>query len=366
MPVLAFLVGVAYFPGIPSAASMPRWWVLALGLPLASRLDLRALGPFALTLLAATLAWAFAASFFGSPHPHAAALEWDFLALLCLVAVAAAGLDDLGPTIEALAWGVAASALLCVPQALGWSPVPLSGGKAAGLFINSEVMAETAAPLVAWAASSRRWPLAAVLALPLALCGSRLAPAAAAAGLLWAWRPRRAWVRPALVLTLAAAAAASLVLLKVESGGQRVVLWVAAAYSITPLGRGLGWWAAAHPGPFEEFVHSDLLQAMVELGAGAAPLAAFFAAALWRTTDAGPRAALAAAYLEAVVSFPLHVPCAGFLVFALAGYALRRRARVRGAGPRGGADARARYGRAGAHCGGVDRGVGRGRSALPL
>lgn len=365
MPVLAFLIGVAYLPGIPSAASMPRWWVLALGLPIASRLDPRALGPFPLLLLAATMSWALAASFFGSPHPHAAALEWYFLALLCLAATAAAGLDDLGPTLAALAWGVAASALLCAPQALGWSPVPLPG-LPAGLFMSSEVMAETAAPLAAWAAMTRRWPLAAVLAIPLAVCGSRVAPAAAAAGLLWAWRPRRAWVRPVLVLALLAAAAAVLALLKPESGGTRAVLWVAAAWSVTPLGRGLGWWAAAHPGPFEEFVHSDLLQAMVELGAGAAPLAAFFAAALWRTADAGPRAALAAACLEAAVSFPLHVPCAGFLAFALAGHALRRRARVRGAGPRGGADARARDGRAGAHCGGVDRGVGRGRSALPL
>lgn len=344
---------------------MPRWWVLALGLPLASRLDPRALGPLPTVLLAATLAWALAASFLGSPHPHAAALEWLFLALLCLSAVAAAGADDLAPVLAALAWGVAASALLCVPQSLGWSPVPTSG-LPAGLFMSSEVMAETAAPLAAWAAATRRWPLAAVLAIPLALCGSRVAPAAAAAGLLWAWQPRRSWIRIALALVLLAAATAALALLKVDSGGTRAVLWVAAALSVTLTGRGLGWWAAAHPGPYEEFVHSDLLQAMVELGAGSILLAAFFAAALWRTKDAGPRAALAAACLEALVSFPLHVPCAGFLAFALAGHALRRRSRVRCHGLLGGAGARARDGRAAALGGGVARRRRPGGLALPI
>jgi hypothetical protein len=382
LAAVAFMVAAAWLPVIPSGASMPRWWAMAVGLPLASPLDPRALHPLAALCLAFALGWALAASFLWSPHPHAAALEWLFLALLCLAATASAGVEEPEPVFQAFGWAVAGSSALALIQLiLGPVPhVPTAGGRPAGLFLNPEVLAETAAPILVWSVKhpgAFNGVLAALLASSILVCGSRTAWAAVAFGLLLSWRPDPRWLRPALLAALGiACASASLALgpAKLGSGANRVVLWIAASESITPRGRGLGWWAAGHEEALTEFVHSDALEAMVALGVGALPLFAFFAFALRRDDDgeknggklSAPRCAMAALCLEAVVSFPLHTPAAGFLAFALAGSLARRRDSVRAARRAGGARDLEAVGREAAPGGRVGRARRQGALALPL
>jgi hypothetical protein len=339
-PAAAFLVAAAFVPGIFSSASMPRWWAIAIAVPLCSRMDPRALDPRIAALLAAGLAWC-AASLSWSPDPLDGGLNLLMLALLSLAMIAAAGEADVEPAIEAFGWGVGVSALIAVPQSMGWSPV-YQITSPAGLFASSEVLAEVAAPVLVWAALRRphgaritpHWGLVALMLIPLALCHSRIAVAVAAAGLVAGWRPSRSWHRPAALILLSVAAVAAVGLFgagKMQSGLDRVVLWGAAVQSITPVGRGLGWWAFAHPGSIEEFAHSDALQMMVEVGGGALFFFAVPVLILLRR-DAGStaeRAALVTLCIEAVVSFPTHLAAPGFLAAVLAGGMARARRRVR-------------------------------------
>ncbi len=342
LSALAFLVAAAYLPGIYSAASSPRWWVLAVGLPLASDLDPRRLPVVASAFLLLGPAWA-AATLTWTPDPYAGALAWYQLALLGLVAVAASGVE-VGPVLTAFGWGLAISAALAVPQALGWHPLPatyapspLPGFAApSGLFYSPEVLAVTATPVLVWATLARRWLLAVITSVPLALCGSRAAVLVASVGLLYGWRPERRWPRWAAIVLAVLIAPAVLLISpdKAATGAARIVLWLSALHSVTPLGRGLGWWQVAHPGPYEEFAHSDALQSFVELGSVAGLLLGALVVLLWRTTAALPeRAALVAACATAAVSFPIHLPASGFLFALLAGHVAGDWGRVRGAEP---------------------------------
>ena len=58
MAVLAFIVGTAYLPVVPTAGFLPRWWALALGLAICSPLDPRRLDPRVLFCMIGMLALA--------------------------------------------------------------------------------------------------------------------------------------------------------------------------------------------------------------------------------------------------------------------------------------------------------------------
>lgn len=322
-----FCVAAAFLPGILGFAVTPRWWAIAAGVPLASSCDPRNVDRPILLCLACGIAWA-AASIAWAPVPAHALLDLYFVALLALAMMAAAGLDDVEPVLAWFGWGVAISSAVALAQFFGWK-IPVPGYAPAGTFLNSEVLAELAAPLAAWAALRGRWALAAAMAVPLAVCGSRIAPAAACVGLACGL-PWRRWTIPALALA-ALAAAAPVLLINPATAGNRIVLWITAVHSLAPLGNGLGWWAAVHPEPFEQFVHSDALQLMVELGAGSAFFLAIplLLARRWNAAEPGEHAACAAIAVEVLVSFPLHLPASGFLAAVLAGSLARARAPVR-------------------------------------
>lgn len=333
----ASLVAVALWPGIFAAATAPRWWVIAITLPLWSRIDPRDLDPRAAFVLALFLLSA-AASATWSVDPAGGALDLLKLTILAGVMAGAAGLPRLAPIMVGFGWGVALSGVLALAQLAGFGPIR----QPTGLFLNPEVLAETAAIPLVWAAFSRRWALAGFLAGPLVLCGSRVALLAAAVGLLAGlpW-PRRAKVAAASSLIIAGAL--SMLMFgpgKFHSALDRMVLWGAGLLSLTWTGHGLGWWAATHPAPFQDVAHSDVLQLLVEVGPAAMLLFAFSALAMRLGRDDAPeRAALAAGIMECAVSFPLHLPASGFVVAALAGWLARRSADVRVAEPAGGGDA---------------------------
>ena len=326
--VLAFIVGVIFWPGTVGAPSMPRWAAIAVGLPLVSTLDPRSVPAWARIVFVSALAYAAIVTAW-SPRPWGGYFDIFCIALMGLTALGAAGCRDRTPALLGLCAAAALSGILGILQYAGvFKAVPHSG--IAGLFLNSEVLAELLAPLLVWALWKRRFALAALLATPLVLGDSRIAVGAVLFGLWWGWTPRHRWIKGVALAVIAVAAVAALLLVKGQSTGMRFVLWGTAILSMTPTGLGLGWWGAAHPFPWEDYVHSDVLQAFVEMGPAAILFLAFPAWLLWRRDgNVAEQSAFAAVVAEAFVSFPLHVPATAFLAALLAGGLAGDRHRVR-------------------------------------
>lgn len=319
----------AFLPGIFSAGGMPKWWCAAIAIPLLSSLKRVPIPALAL------LGWAL---FLQIYKGHPVEGGFDLLMLLIFIGAIAVG-AELGADgiLRGALWGLLPSMLLVPLQLMDMSPV-VQGAAPAGLFFNSEVLAEVSAILLAWALVERRWLWAIVPAVPVLLCHSRIAPMLVVAALLFAWAPKRWPMRLAVAASFGCAALAAIVVFgpaKFDTAGLRMVLWGAATMSITPLGHGLGWWRAAHPFPIEEVVHSDVLQIFVELGIVGGALLIWLGARTWFAKKGPTSLAQRATFIvfsgECLVSFPMHTPAAAFIGGVLAGSLAYGRADVRSA-----------------------------------
>ena len=328
--LLGFAVAVAFWPGLLSEALVPRWAVIAIGISLVSRLDPRALGWPLCGLLVWFLALA-ALSLIGAPDRLTGGMDLIFILILSATFIAGAGLDDLDDVMLGLGAGLAVSSVLAVGQWYGWNPVARGSGSPPGLFFNGEVLAEFAALVFVWAAVRPRWLIAGIALVPIVICQSRVGALAAAVGLLYAWRPESWLLSGATAAAIGLAGVLAIFVLgpdKLGSAGNRIVVWLGMIEALTPLGRGLGW--TIHALPHEQFVHSDALQAVLEVGYGAVVLAIIPVLAFWGGRgNRAERALFAAVCVEIVVSFPLHVPASGFLAVLVAGLLVGRGSLVR-------------------------------------
>lgn len=327
--VWAFLVAVAFIHGIMSAAFAGRWAIIALGVPLVAQIEFK-FSPFVRFCLAFGTAWA-AVSLIATPDLRGGVFELFFLIVLVGVMGTASQLKSLGSALSGLCLGVGVSSLFCLSSIFGHTLVDQGSSRFAGLFYNSEVLTELAAPLFVWAVVSRRWPMAACTVLPLFINGSRISVLAAAIALVYGCRSLP-WRYLASVALAGGAAVLAMALSRdiwtLGSFGERVVFWISTAMAITPLGNGIGWYRASHL--TQEFAHSDVLQAMAELGIGVACFAVIPVVIFWRDRgENAERAAFLALCVEMAISFPLHVPATAFLVALLAGYLVRDRGVVR-------------------------------------
>lgn len=326
MPLLAFTVAIAFWPGLLSSAVAPRWALMAVGLPLCSRLDPREIDPRAQILIGALLTYA-AASLLWSTGPLDG---WnDLFRLLIFLGAILAGSnqEDLSPVMRAMAWGVAVSALLVPFQLAGHSPVD-EASIPAGLFYNRDFLAEAAAVFFVWAVFSREVWLAALLAIPLAVSGSRVALLCAAAGILSAGS--RKTMIGAACLVAVAVGVMFVFPNKIGSAETRLVLWQGGIGGIVPFGQGLGSFMAAHP--TWEYAHSDLIQSFYELGIGAIPLLAFLIFATISPASAAIRGAMVCVFGEYLIAFPLHLPATTLVAGLLAGNLVRGRTAARAFG----------------------------------
>lgn len=329
--LLGFAVSVAYWPGMLSGVFVPRWAVIAVGVPLVSSLDLRNVYRPALAVMAIFMALA-AISILSAPQWLTAVSQMIFLLILSGAFIAGAGMEDTNGVMTGLALGLVVSSVVCVMQFYGWNGVPQSAPPA-GLFYNREVLAEFAAVIFVWALVSQRWALAAFAIVPLVFCTSRVALLAVALGLFYAYMPKSRLARLAALALIVGAAVASIIILglgKIGSADHRVVLWGATIITIfmQPWGSGIGWTASAHPG--EQFAHSDVLQVLVEVGLGAVILILIPIFALRRGNgNNAERAAFVSVCVECAISFPLHIPATGFVAAVLAGHLVGIRPLVR-------------------------------------
>jgi hypothetical protein len=234
------------------------------------------------------------------------------------VFIAASEIESLDDAMTGLSLGVGVSAFVSVLFMIGLPVVDQATPTPAGLFYNSEVLAEFAAPIFLWTVLKRRWPLILATALPMVACQSRVAVIAVFFGLFYAWHPKSKVWTGAIALVLVTAAAGA-IMLRIPSAGTRIVIWGATLLAATPLGNGLGWFEAAHP--IEQFAHSDMIQAINELGIGCLFLAAIPVLIFWRNRGTNAeRAVFVAICVEVAVSFPLHVPSGAFVAALVAGY----------------------------------------------
>ncbi len=324
--IWAFLIGIAFIPGLMSAAILGRWAIIAIGIPLVAQIRFN-FPPAIQFAVAMGMAWA-CASIMVAPDTRDSALQFFFMAMLVGVMGVASQLESLDDPLEGLCWAMGVSSLFAISALLGHRLVDQGSiERYSGLFYNSEVWTEIAAPLAVWAIVSKRWVLVPLTAFPLFLNGSRISVFCVGVALLYAYWPRTARTRVA-VLTAAVAVIGAVLIhqtygaFKLGSLAQRFMIWDYTAMAITPAGQGIGWYRASHV--TEEFAHSDVIQALAELGLGALCFAVIPVYALWhrRGTNA-ERAAFIVICIELVVSFPLHVPANAFLVALLAGYLVR-------------------------------------------
>lgn len=290
LTLASFLLSTAFWPGIAGAATSPRWAVAALGL-------------FYLRLAPALFAaWCFVKLDFD------AAVHWAIVAALLSFGW---GLEarQLEQLVKAFAVGVGVSSLLAVGQVLGWSPVDQIAPPA-GLFLNKNVMGETACLTVVIACRLELWRYAA-LALPaLALSGCRSAWVATTVAMLWSARLR--WK-----LTAVACCAAFLAFHpSTASLSQRLDLWSDALPGLSRWGTGSYYRDMPYGG--ETHLHNDWLQTAVELGGavGLVPLVVVLGV---------PSAFAAAVVVLASLGFPLQMPATAALVAVVVGYDLRVR-----------------------------------------
>ena len=320
LAVLCGAVMVVYWPGLLAAAVVPRWGALAIGLPLTSRLDPRALCRPVAWLLIGGWTWALL-SIATAPDRLGATQTLFFLTLFSIAFIAAAACDNFDRVMTGFAVGLSVSSALCVAQLAGWN-WPFANSMPSGLFFNRSVMAELAAPIAVWAAVSKRWLWVVVALFPVAVCDSRAADLMLALGLLYGWRAP--WKPKAIVaLALAGLSIAAILWLspgKYESAILRFRIWELAAFNILPFGRGLGWFQATFPNL--AMAHSDMLEMAVELGIGALFWFAIPVLIFWKgSRDERPaRATLVACCVGMLVSFPLHSPANGLLVAVVAGF----------------------------------------------
>lgn len=317
MFLFAFLVAVAFIPGILDPGTVPRWAVMAAGAPLllmmrSERLPapLGGWGVVVLVSLYTGLAW--------TPDLLTGLDELSRLLILALVFCLGASLDDLDDAWKGLCVGVTVSAVIAIAQAYGWKYFDQASGPA-GLFMNKNVLAE--AGLVALIASRGRGWLAVGPVVAILIGGSRSVfgvMLVLAAIQLW---PRRR-VAAVLVGMIPAVTLAFVAIRGSSSLIERFGIWRDALKGGAALfGNGIGSFITAFP--WAEHAHSEPLQLAYEHGVFAIPLV-WLLWILWRTDgDPTDRIVLAGVVLCGLLAFPFRMPLTAFALALAAGHLAR-------------------------------------------
>ena len=342
--VIAFMVPVAFWQGIPAFSVAPKWAVLCL-VPLllfGRRVEMKAAHWLGLLYLA----WATV-----SLHWTLVLLDgydgWIKLLLPAACFMLGSVLEDATPVFWGFALGVAVQAPLALAQQYWhWGGVDQLVYPA-GLFGNKNFFGEAAAlALIGIAFTKDRtwWLAAAALLACLWVAESRAAwLALAIVGFIAYGRWTRRWrllTELAIVVVgggllflelLFPAQTAEFFQCAAMDLGERFYIWGDTFAGLTWLGRGVGSYMAAYPEHQQflvitrrpEFAHNDFLQCIFELGLPGAILAGCLLVCCLAVGDARARLVFAAFLVEGFFGFPLHMPGTAFLGAFVAGCAAR-------------------------------------------
>lgn len=335
--VLAFLVSVAYWPGIAAAGSAPRLALLAVAVPLLfPRKVTITPAHFALFLF---LAWSVATLFWTDEPPShlvswlgpiplgglSAVIHWlIFAGLFCI----GANLASLSGVYIGMALGLSLSSAAAIAQMFfGWAfldqySVP------GGLFINPNFMAEVSVMvLVGLIAERLYWFIP--LVLPAALLPQSRSALLALVIALALWTRNRA-VMAVMIIGIGVAAIWSIQSgFRLSSVDERIAIWRDTIDGMTWLGRGTGSFYVLYPATASrtntlfarpDHAHNDVIETFFEAGFPAILLIGVFIFA-WRV-GRHPSAALVlvAFAVQGLFAFPLHIPASMFLVALVAGH----------------------------------------------
>lgn len=326
--VFGLLLSLAFLPGIIDLATVPRWGVLAVGLPICLLLNQRAelpatrwLGPITLGLMAMTAFWA---------NDTLTALQE--VSWLCIIAVAfylGAITENLKSLWIGLAYGVAVSSFVAVGQRLGYFDL-LGGLVGGGLFTNKILMAEASMVCLIAMLAYGKWILSAILFVGFCAAASRGALVGLIAGILcWLYVSR-----PQLAVRLGAVCAAIGVGIFLymnsihhESVTLRLEMWKAALTNATLIGHGVGSYSMSFP--TWEHAHSDFFQAIYECGIFALPFTALMIYLVVEGRDDVEKFVLVSVIASGLFAFPLHMPFTAFAAAIAAGSLIGRGLGVR-------------------------------------
>ena len=333
--ILTFLTAIAIWPGVPTFAWGPRWFLAAAGS--AAYLFVVRIRPTPAHWWGLAFLLAAAASYFWIDVK----LEWyeGFIWYLGLAAAFLVGAEvkDLRPVWWGLGAGLSINGLIALAQFFGYDYVPYINVPA-GLFGNRVFMGEAAALALVGSVACRFWYFVPGSILALGLSQSRGALLGVlGCGMIWLWKHWKGGVMVLLIaLPFFALASTGIVLPGTNKGAstmERVYLWSDSIDGLKPFGNGVGSFYTAAvkyghrtqtTGLREAHAHNDVLEAFFELGILAIPLMVIFWMALFGplTTE---RYVLWCFVLVGLTGFPLHAPLTGFVGSLVAGYLVRGR-----------------------------------------
>lgn len=343
---------VIFWPWWEGGGLAPRWGVLAL---VSTLLLCFCVSRIRLTPVhyagAGLILWS-TLSLLWTPILNAGLAEIAHLLIFAAVFCVAAEAENLRATYIAIIAGVAISGAVAIAQSLGLDWIP-SVNSPAGLFVNRNYMAETAALALILTIATRQW-----WALALILCAAFLPHsrnvifALAGVGLCWLV------FRSTLAALLLVAAVVVLMIVPLpfylvdgSSLTQRIGVWKATVEHLTVLGHGAGSFFVVYPDFMPHSLllhdrpahaHNELLNTASDLGLpGVLFFLGFFGISL-RYAGEVERLVLVGSLALGLFSFPLHLPASGFVVALVAGSAARRWYLVRGSEQHGGTASRRR------------------------
>lgn len=338
LPIFAFLVTVAYWPGNPAAVVTVKWAVVSCA-PLMLFMP-RIRWSVIHTLACVLIGWAAVTALWAPDQAVAIDALWKMMLgfVLFMVGYEVESLD--GFYIGA-AVGLLPSSVLVAWQLTQGDPQP------AGLFGNPNMLGEAAA-LVAIALFLRSlwWPSAIVIpALVLAQArGAYLAVLA-----VFAARGRVLLVAMVCMLGLLALPKHR-ALADLSTMQERLTIWRDSAKLVTVFGHGIGSFetviAGKHslPDKIVTRPHNEILGAAVELGVFGAIFAFALSGLVVARAQWRERAVLLGLGVEAMFGFPLAMPATAVIGAVVAGHAARGWAHIRARELVGGTLLRARPG----------------------
>jgi hypothetical protein len=325
---LGLTMALAYWPGWMSPAVSPRLALISVVAPALLLWRQEAI-PFTRAHFAgcALLAWMALTVLWSVALPDSIDALWQVAILPAVCFCLGSQLSTLRPLFVGAAIGLAASSALVIlqwswPHVVGGAfPLPETYGPS-GLFVNRNTLAETAALVAVGLAAERIWWPLPLLAPSLLLTGSRAAVLALGSVLIQ-------FRRTIAIVAAMAGLFALFSIGRLASITERVEIWANALAGITLFGHGIGTYWAVHateiyPDGVLEHAHNDFLELANDLGIVGAALAVWFIWELRGPLDTA-RLVLCALAIEALFSFPLHMPVTLALGSLCAGHAVRRR-----------------------------------------
>lgn len=326
------LLGIAiltvYVPGVIGLSSITSWAVMWLVMPillLKCKIEItiiHVLGLVFLSYASLSLLW--------SPHGM---LELMQLFAIASVFLWAYTLNDLKDITVGLSIGLAVSSILAILQFFGLDFVyHASDAKLTGLFVNSNIYAETSGMLLLLILINKLWWYIPVT-IPGLMVSSRaviLGLGASLALLMWAKS------KTLSILTLISSWLLAYFItypstVAIQSDNmtmsvfQRLYVWQDMLAGLTIFGKGIGSFVFVFPEYnkhldsmiIAEYAHNDLLQLFFELGIGAIPLIIIVALLLLKANNEY-KSALVFFIIIGFFGFPLHMPATSFMLALVA------------------------------------------------